>query len=108
MEIVTMFANMSDDRRAAELTMKRLGIGEKWSIGGTRLVYAYDAGQYSRERAERERAGISDNEFGIGADEVTSFAQEVRTDEFGFVVGSEDARERDGGYDNAQLREDDY
>jgi hypothetical protein len=108
MEIVTMFANMSDDRRAAELTMKRLGIGEKWSIGGTKLVYAYDAGQYSREKAERARAGIGDDEFGIGTNEVASFAQEARTDEFGFVMESEDHRERDGGYDTAQVREDDY
>jgi hypothetical protein len=108
MEIVTMFANMSDDRRAAELTMKRLGIGEKWSIGGTKLVYAYDAGQYSREKMERARAGIGDDEFGVGTDEVTSFAQGVLTDEFGNIMQTEDQIERDGGYDNAQMREDDY
>jgi hypothetical protein len=108
MEIVTMFAGMSDDRRAAELTMKRLGIGEKWSIGGTKLVYAYDATQYEREKRERSRAGISDDEFGIGADEITSFGAEAQVDQFGFVMESEDQRERDGGYDIAQMREDDY
>ncbi len=43
---------------------KKLGIGAKYSIGGTKAVYQYDSERYDIERTEREEAGIMD--FGTG------------------------------------------
>jgi len=41
------------DERRVELMKKRLGLG-KWSIGGTKLVYAYDPDQWDKNREEME------------------------------------------------------
>jgi len=50
---------MDDDAKLVDKVNQALGLG-KWSIGGSKLIYAYDAGQYEREREERIRRGDTD------------------------------------------------
>jgi hypothetical protein len=72
---------MSPEEKAAELLNKRLGLGD-WAIGGTKAVYAYNENQYERERLERaEMVGLIDG-----------------------VVGADETE----GYENDQVKEDDY
>jgi len=59
---------------------KKLGIGE-YAVGGTKAIYAYNEEQYDRERIQRNEMGFTE-----------------------MVEGGEG----DGGYDNAQVQEDDY
>lgn len=105
MNIIKEFDRMSDEERTVELMKKRLGLG-RWSIGGTKLIYAYDPDQYDRERAERERAGIIDFP-GLGPDDVPAL-NGAEYDEFGFPMSGEGEYEREeGGYDFTQTGEDD-
>jgi hypothetical protein len=50
---------MDDDAKLVDKVNQALGLG-KWAIGGSKLIYAYDAGQYEREREERIRRGDTD------------------------------------------------
>ncbi len=66
-KIIEEISKMSDDRKRTEMIYKKLGIGAKYSIGGTKAVYQYDPERYDIERTEREEAGIMDfatNGFG--------------------------------------------
>jgi len=56
---------MDDDGKQVELVNKALGIG-KWSIGGSKLIFAYDADQWEKERDERIRRGENDLDAGQG------------------------------------------
>ena len=56
---------MDDDAKQVELVNKTLGIG-RWSIGGSKLIFAYDADQWERERDERIRRGDNDLDGGQG------------------------------------------
>ena len=60
----------------------------RWAVGGSKAIWAYDAGQYEREREERAKAGIIDFP-GSNA-----------------VFDAEEARFGDG-YDFTQTHEDD-
>ncbi len=105
MNIIKEFDRMSDEERTVELMKKRLGLG-RWSIGGTKLIYAYDQDQYDRERLERERAGIIDFP-GLGPDDIPAL-EGAEYDEFGFPASSDGDYEREeGGYDFTQTGEDD-
>ena len=64
--------------------IKQLGLKE-WAIGGTNAIQKYDSDQYEVERAQRAEMGF-----------VEFFGSE------GVDLGAE------GGYDNAQIAEDDY
>jgi hypothetical protein len=41
---------MSEEERKLEIMKKNLGIGEKWSIGGTKITYAYDKDNFEKQR----------------------------------------------------------
>jgi len=56
---------LSEDDRRIELMKKRLGLG-KWSIGGTKLVYAYDPDQWEKNREELQRNYVA--AAGLGTD----------------------------------------
>ena len=87
--IVAEFNTLSDEERAMELMNKRLGMG-KWSVGGTKLIYAYDKEYYDQEREKRIQAGIMDDVLGEdGGDVYEPFGEEE-------------------GYDNNQHADDDY
>jgi len=45
------FDSKATDERQIELIKKRLGLGD-WSIGGTKLVYSYDADQWDKNRTD--------------------------------------------------------
>jgi hypothetical protein len=86
--IIANFNALTDEERAMELMNKRLGLG-KWSVGGTKLIYAYDKDYYDAEREKRIHAGITD---GTG--------EGYNMEPFG------DSLEE--GYDNNQHGDDDY
>lgn len=58
-KIIEEIKAMSDDKKRIEMIYKKLGLG-KYSIGGTKAVYQYDAERYDIERTERAEAGIVD------------------------------------------------
>ena len=70
----------------------------KWSVGGTKLIYAYDKEYFDQERQKRIAAGISD--FPGQEDEL----YQRRDDEFG---NDEDNEMGDDGYDLNQHGDDD-
>jgi hypothetical protein len=84
--IISEFNTLSDEERAMELTNKRLGLG-KWSVGGTKLIYAYDKEYHDQEREKRIRAGIMEDDMDDGVE----------------MFGEEEE-----GYDNNQHADDDY
>ena len=86
--IIANFNALTDEERAMELINKRLGLG-KWSVGGTKLIYAYDKDYYDAEREKRIHAGITDM-IGEGYD-VEPFGESMEE-----------------GYDNNQHGDDDY
>jgi hypothetical protein len=103
--IIAEFDKMTQEERAVELTMKRLGMG-RWAVGGTKAIYAYDPEHYDRERIERERAGIIDFP-GLGPDEIRQM-EGRQIDGIGlFEPGNDAYYEREGGYDHIQTNEDD-
>jgi len=104
--IIQYFDKMSDEERAAELLMKRLGMG-RWAVGGTAAIRVYDQDQYEREKAERAQAGILDfpgagpsDVLGVDGRPIDALGLPSEANPF-------DAYERDGGYDHIQTREDD-
>ena len=57
--IVKQTKEMNDEERAIDSLNRRLGLG-KWSVGGTKVIFQYDADYWMREAAEREAAGIGE------------------------------------------------
>jgi len=57
--VVAEFDKMDEESRRMELTNKSLGLG-KWSVGGSKLIRAYDKDYYDQERVKRMEAGIFD------------------------------------------------
>ena len=55
--IIAQYSKLTDEERAIELMNQRLGLG-KYSVGGTKLIYAYDKDYYNLEREKRLAAGI--------------------------------------------------
>ena len=88
--IIAEFNTLSDEERAMELMNKRLGMG-KWSVGGTKLIYAYDKEYYDQEREKRLHAGIMDD-----------------MDDMDGMEDNYDPFEEEEGYDNNQHADDDY
>ena len=62
-DIVNKYVQMSDEERAIDTVNRRLGIGEKWSVGGTKVIWQYDADHYDREVEERAAAGIGGGDY---------------------------------------------
>lgn len=106
--VIQEFDKLSDEERAVELMNKRLGIDgiNKWSVGGTKLIYAYDKDYYDLERQKREAAGIIDFP-GLGPDQFAPY-EGRQVDEFGFPVFGDADFEGEGGYDHNQHGDDDY
>ena len=99
-EFISYLDKMTDEERAVELTNKRLGIG-RWAIGGTKLIWAYNADQYERERDERERAGIISFP-GEGPNDVPTFDGRP-LDDMGFALYQGEG----DGYDMRQRADED-
>jgi len=57
--IIKKFNDMDEDEKKLELVKKKLGLGD-WSVGGTKLIYAYNANYWELEREKRIEAGIDD------------------------------------------------
>ncbi len=101
-EFIKFFDRMSDDEKAAEKMKKMLGIG-RWAVGGTAAIRIYDADRWDAERAERAAAGIMD--FAAQPDGDIGPSDGRDYDDMGIMnygAGGED------GYDNVQIKEDDY
>lgn len=104
LQFVNEIAGMTKEMKAIEKMKKKLGLG-KWSVGGTKLIYAYDPDRYDYEREERAAAGIVD--FPGYGPEGEGEARGRAVDADGFLdYGAE--YEREGGYDVQQMGEDDY
>jgi hypothetical protein len=95
--VVKEFDILTDEERQIEKVKKMLGIG-KWAVGGTKLIYAYDADYYDLERQRRLDAGIMDFP-GLGMNDEPE-GREV--DDLGFAEGGEE-----DGYDFNQHEDDD-
>jgi hypothetical protein len=102
--IIREFNGLTDEQREVELMNKRLGLG-KWAVGGTKVIYAYDADYWDEERKKRLDAGIFDFPGSGGGQLDVPEGHEV--DELGFRVYGDEEMERDGGYDHGQLNADD-
>jgi hypothetical protein len=81
---IRRFEGLTPQEKAMAKRIKQLGLKE-WAIGGTNAIQKYDSDQYEVERAQRAEMGFV--EF------------------FGAEGGDGGA---EGGYDNAQIAEDDY
>ena len=102
--VVAQFNMLTEEERAIELINKKLGLG-KWSVGGTKLIYAYDKDYYDLEREKRLMAGIM--EFpGSGNGEMNP-PEGRQTDQFGFPVYTDFDFEGEGGYSHDQHEDDD-
>jgi hypothetical protein len=80
MLFIGRFENKNPKEKSMEKMFKKLGLGE-YAVGGTKAIYAYNEEQYDKERIQRNEMGFTE-----------------------MVEGGEG----DGGYDNAQVQEDDY
>jgi hypothetical protein len=68
MGIVTKFMALSEEERAMDSMNRRKGLG-RWAVGGTSVIFKYDADYWVRERAENEAAGIDENVYGLNPEE---------------------------------------
>jgi hypothetical protein len=82
---IKKFDRLSDEMKRVELMKKQYGLGD-WSVGGTRVIYAYDKGYYNQEMQKRLEAGVVD-------------FPELMVDEYGVPQHSDEYYEREGGYD---------
>jgi hypothetical protein len=89
------YDNMTPEEKQLDQMKKRLGLGE-WAVGGSKAVYRYDEAMYEFERKQREAMGL-----GALFDETRGPMVYVDADH---QVGPT----REDGYENAQIREDDY
>lgn len=81
---IRRFEGLTPQEKSMMKRIKQLGLKE-WAIGGTNAIQKYDSDQYEVERAQRAEMGFVELFGAEGAD-----------------MGAE------GGYDNAQIAEDDY
>ena len=106
MNIVSDLDKLDDDAKRVELVNKALGLG-RWAIGGSKLIYAYDADQYERERDERIKRGGTD--LPMAAESMEAPGNNQVFDIFGQGVGGGDQfYEGEGGYDVGQEADDDF
>jgi hypothetical protein len=83
--IVKQTKEMNDEERAIDSLNRRLGLG-KWSVGGTKVIFQYDADYWMREAAERGAAGIGEEGEG----------------EFRAPLTDEQQDAEEGGYDHGR------
>jgi hypothetical protein len=88
---IRRFENLTPEEKAVAKMNKKLGLKE-WAVGGTKAIYAYDPEQYERERMQRLDMGFQD----------FLPAGVVLEGDYPGAPVLED------GYENSQMREDDY
>jgi hypothetical protein len=98
--IIKYFDDMSDEAKRVELAKKKLGIG-RWSIGGTKLIWAYNQDQYDKER--EEEMGKYDNN---GVDGIIPEGHPI--DLAGLPDYGAEYDNENNGYDHEQEAEDDF
>ena len=92
-KVIKDFDKLSPEEKAVELMNKRLGLG-KWSVGGTKVIYAYDKDYYDLERQRRLDAGIMDFP-GLGNEYIPDA---IEVDDLGFQVSNDE----EDGYDHGE------
>lgn len=106
-KVLKDFDQMTDEERAVEKMNKKLGLG-KWAVGGSKVIYMYNKGQYDVESEFRKKAGMVDFiDFPdmSGGDEGPPQGQ--AHDALGFPLHSDAEYEREGAYDVAQHGDED-
>jgi hypothetical protein len=94
--IINDFDAMTEDDKRLELIKKKIGIG-RWAIGGSKLIYAYNADQYDREREVRLADSANYDSLATGRGEGN--ATEGRAaDPLGVPDYGPNYTENDGGY----------
>jgi hypothetical protein len=96
-KVIKDFDKLSPEEKAVELMNKRLGLG-KWSVGGTKVIYAYDKDYYDLERQRRLDAGIMDFP-GLGNEYMPDA---IEVDDLGFQVSNDE----EDGYDHGEQNDD--
>ena len=96
-KVIKDFDKLSPEEKAVELMNKRLGLG-KWSVGGTKVIYAYDKDYYDLERQRRLDAGIMDFP-GLGNEYIPDA---IEVDDLGFQVSNDE----EDGYDHGEQNDD--
>jgi len=86
---------MDDDEKRVDAINQALGIG-KWAIGGSKLIYSYNAEQWDKEREERIRRGESDMNIVLGPPVITD------------VMGGSEFYDAEEGYNVRQESSDDF
>jgi hypothetical protein len=99
-EFIDYLDKMSPEMKKIELAKKNLGLG-RWSIGGTKLIWAYDKEQYDKERTDNLEK-YSD----VGRDGVPAVGREV--DLAGMLDYGAEYDNLDNGYDAQEEAEDDF
>jgi len=84
LSFIKRFENLTPQEKAVVKMNQKLGLKE-WAVGGTKAIYAYDPEQYERERAQREEMGFTE-----------------------LIQGGIDEPGLEDGYENQQIREDDF
>ena len=87
--------NMTTDEKKVDKMMKRYGIGDTWSIGGTAAVFTLNTEQYQREQLQRNAMGLGD--FATNPDALANANALLQGDIYG-----------GDGYDNMQTGSDDF
>ena len=100
--IIADYDKLTEEEHAMEKINQRLGLG-KWSVGGTKLIYAYDKDYFDLERQKRMNAGIVDF-----PDQALQEPQGIPLDPLGFPIRTDAYYENEGGYDNNQHADDDF
>jgi hypothetical protein len=80
--IIRKLDKLTPEEKRAELTMKRLGLGD-WAVGGTKAIYKYDAEQYERERVQRIDMGFGETVMGGGQGQEEGYNfQQIEADDY--------------------------
>lgn len=91
-DILKYFDAMSEEEKRVELVKKKLGIG-RWSIGGTKLIWAYNQEQYDKERADN----LANYEMDAGPNGIAQDGRDIGND--GFWDYGADYDNVNNGYD---------
>jgi hypothetical protein len=94
--VLAKFDKLNPEERRIEVIKKNLRMGQ-WAVGGTSLIYAYDADYWDLERQKRLDAGIVD--FPGHANGEMLEPQGRERDDMGLLVMNDADVEDEGGYD---------
>lgn len=110
MVIIKDFDGMTEDEKRVELMKKQLGIGPKWSRGGSKQVRLYNKDIWEAERIERIKAGISDfGSGGVGPNGLTEGGESAAMGDANGIFNVDGGGPyEDTGYDLEQVEEGDF